>query len=64
MREHRRMKEKLRSLLDQNCHEDCDQFIKFLILPSYFFARYFICFVPSFLLLSGRSSINSSAGTV
>ncbi len=34
MREHRRMKEKLRSLFDQNCHEDCDQFI--IVLNSSF----------------------------
>jgi hypothetical protein len=28
----------------------------------YFRSRYFVCFVPALLLLSGRSSINSSGG--
>ena len=35
----------------------------FLIHPSHF-PKYFICLVPASRLSSGRSSINSSAGTV
>ena len=36
---------------------------QFILLPSYF-PKYFICLVPALRVSSGRSSINSSAGTV